>query len=957
MNKLINHFFVIFLSLPLMLPVIVQAEEEIRIALRANKGAIKGLKKWQATSDYLTKNIDGYRFVLTPFENNSALNEAVSLGEFDYCLTNPASAVEHKIRYGAQPLATLVNKRQGKGYSEFGSVIFTRSDRADVNNFDDLKNKSFLGVDELGFGGWRVAWRELLQNNINPYTDFKYLRFAGGKQQKVVYSVKDGKVDAGSVRTDMLERMAAAGKIKLSDFKVLGARKTVDFPFLHSTQLYPEWLFSAVGNRNEKLTSKIVIALLSIPEGSLAANKGKYIGWISPKDYSPVDELLKDLKVGPYHIRSMTGFDDFIEQYGYIFFVASIVALLLILTVLYMLNLNRKITHTQSSLKKEIVTRERAEYVLASLAQQSLDFTKEETFFNECLINLSELFSTKYAFIGLFSDAKRTKIKTHCVWSGERFEENFEYELTGTPCQDVLSLKEELIEKEVAKRYPDDEMLVSMDIESYFGVPLISPSGKMIGLVSVMDTAPLVIDKTFRPILKIFANRIALEMQRKWEEEELKGMAKELSFQASHDSLTGLVNRREFENRLMSVCATLKNSNEHHALCYLDLDQFKIVNDTCGHLAGDELLKLLADRLDSVVRASDTLARLGGDEFGILLLDCPLEKAKTLSEKFLDTIKEFRFSWEDNVFEIGASIGLVPINPGDRDIYELLQAADTACYVAKDQGRNRIHVYNEDDIAVASHQGQMRWVTEITRAIDEDDFLLYRQVIVAANSTKDDNEHYEILIRMRNAHGEVLLPGSFISAAERYSLMESIDQWVIKNSFDFISKSHSKDKLNSGNVLYAINLSGVTISNERFPDFIEAMIKQYDMSPNAVCFEITETAAISSFSQAIKFIEIMKRKGFSFALDDFGTGLCSYAYLKSLPVDYLKIDGRFVSGLEDDPMNKVIIESIVKIAKVMKVHTIAEWVDSEYIEDQIKLMGVDYLQGYHIGMPAPVDAE
>ena len=955
MNKLIKCLLSIFLSIPLMLPVIAQADEEIRIALRANKGAVKGFKKWQATADYLTKNIDGYRFVLVPFENNSALNQAVSLGEFDYCLTNPASAVEHKIRYGAQPLATLVNKRQGKGYSKFGSVIFTRSDRADINNFEDLKNKSFLGVDELGFGGWRVAWRELLKNNINPYTDFKYLRFAGGKQQKVVYSVKDGKVDAGSVRTDMLERMAADGKIKLSDFKVLGARKTAEFPFLHSTQLYPEWLFSAVGHRSETLKSKIVIALLSIHEDSLAAKKGKYTGWISPSDYTSVDDLLKDLKVGPYHIRSITDFDGFIEQYGYIFLVVSIIALLLILTVLYMLNLNRKISHTQSSLKDEIITRERAEYVLATLAQQSLDFTKEETFFNECLINLAELFSTKYAFIGIFADANRGKIKTYSVWAGDRFAENFEYELNGTPCQDVLNLKLELVEKEAAKKYPDDELLTIMGIESYYGAPLISPSGKVIGLVSVMDTAPLAIDKTFQPILKIFANRIALEMQRKWEEEELQGMAKQLSFQASHDALTGLVNRREFENRLLHVCEALKNNNEHHALCYLDLDQFKIVNDTCGHLAGDELLKLLADRLGTIVRASDTLARLGGDEFGILLLDCPLEKAKMLSEKFLDTIKEFRFSWEGNVFEIGASIGLVPINPGDHDIYELLQAADTACYVAKDQGRNRLHIYNEDDIAVASHKGQMRWVTEITRAIDEDDFLLYRQSIVAADSATEDTEHYEILIRMCNAQGEILLPGSFISAAERYSLMESIDQWVIKNSFDFISKSHSKDQLNSGNVLYAINLSGMTISNERFPDFIETMIVQYDMSPNSVCFEITETAAISSFSQAIKFIEIMKRIGFCFALDDFGTGLCSYAYLKSLPVDYLKIDGRFVSGLADDPMNKVIIESIVKIAKVMKVHTIAEWVDSDEVKDQIHQMGVDYMQGYHIGMPAPVD--
>ena len=220
--------------------------EDIRIALRAHKGAQKGLEQWQATADYLSEKIPGYRFIMVPFENNSALNQAVSRGEFHFSLTNPAAAVEHKIRYGAQPIATLVNKRQGKGYSRFGSVIFTRADRKDINELKDLKGKIFIGVDELGFGGWRVAWQELLKNDINPYADFKEVRFAGGKQQKVVYAVRDGNVDAGSVRTDMLERLAASGTINLDDFKVIGNKKTEGFPFLHSTELYPEWLFSSV---------------------------------------------------------------------------------------------------------------------------------------------------------------------------------------------------------------------------------------------------------------------------------------------------------------------------------------------------------------------------------------------------------------------------------------------------------------------------------------------------------------------------------------------------------------------------------------------------------------------------------------------------------------------------------------------------------------------------------------
>lgn len=790
--------------------------EEIQIALRANKGAQKGLEQWQATADYLTEKIPGYKFIMVPFENNSALNQAVSQGKFHLCLTNPASAVEHNIRYAAQPMATLVNKRQGKGYSRFGSVIFTRADRKDINELKDLKGKVFAGVDELGFGGWRVAWQEFLKNDINPYTDFKEVRFAGGKQQKVVYAVRDGNIDAGSVRTDMLERLATSGKIDLNDYKVIGSKQTEGFPFLHSTELYPEWMFSAVRALDNELKTQIIVALLSMKGTEEAAQKGKYVGWISPLDYTPVEKLLKDLKVGPYHVSKMGAVESLVSQYSLILGIVSFVIFGLTAAILYMLKLNKRITHTQSILKNEVSTRERAEYVLAALAQQSLNFSKDESFFNDCLINLSDLFGAKFAFIGLFANPEKTKIQTYAVLADDKFVDNFEYDLEGTPCQDVINLKEELIGDGAAEKYPDDELLIQMGVESYFGAPLISPSGLMMGLVSVMDTKPMQPDKGIRPILRIFANRIAMEMQRKREGEELQGMAQQLSYQASHDALTGLTNRREFEIRMKSAWDSATNNQECHALCYLDLDQFKVVNDTCGHQAGDELLKQLAIKLDSVVRGSDILARLGGDEFGILLLDCAMNQAEERAEKLLETIKSFRFVWGESVFEIGASIGLVPINSMSRDIYELLQAADSACYVAKDLGRNRIHVYKEDDIAVASHQGEMRWVTEITRALNENGFVLYRQAIKPLGDSTPGREHYEILIRMNDENGEVLLPGSFISAAERYNLMCSIDHWVIENSFLFIKQNHSKEERSSDKVLYSINLSGLSVGNEKF---------------------------------------------------------------------------------------------------------------------------------------------
>ena len=335
--------------------------DEIRIALRAHKGLEQGMQQWQATADYLSERIPEHRFTMVPFDNISALNQAISRKEFDFCLTNPSSYIKHKIDYGAQPLATLVNKRQGKGYSKFGAVIFTRSDRADITKLSDLMDKSFIAVDELAFGGWRVAWEELLKNKINPFVDFKSVSFAGGIQQDVVFAVRDGNADAGAVRTDMLERLAASGKINLGDFKVIGNKKTEDFPFLHSTSLYPEWVFSATRTVDDNLKTKVVAALFSIPGDSVAAIRGKYVGWISPLDYSSVETLLKKLHVGPFDVTTMSPFERLKSQYGMALLFVILAFILLTLLVLYMLSLNRRISKAQQSLKKEILAREALE--------------------------------------------------------------------------------------------------------------------------------------------------------------------------------------------------------------------------------------------------------------------------------------------------------------------------------------------------------------------------------------------------------------------------------------------------------------------------------------------------------------------------------------------------------------------------------------------------------------------
>lgn len=323
----------------------------INIGVRANRGAAKAIKRWGPTAEFLNQQLPGYHFSLIPFENNSALNQAVSRAEFDFVLTNPASYVEQEIRYGARRIATLINRRNGQGYSEFGSVIFTRSDRSDINNIDDLHGKTFMGADELGFGGWRVAWREMLTQGVDPYHDMKQLMFGGGKQQNVVYAVRDGRADAGSVRTDMLERMAAAGDIRLKEFKVIGGRQTAGFPFLHSSRLYPEWPLAKLAHTDDALAEQVAQVLFSIRADSAAAKAGKYIGWHTPLDYQPVKELLRELGVGPYSSHGPVSLEEVIRLYWYwmTLFTGCIVAATLV--IMRMRSLNRHLLGAERDLR------------------------------------------------------------------------------------------------------------------------------------------------------------------------------------------------------------------------------------------------------------------------------------------------------------------------------------------------------------------------------------------------------------------------------------------------------------------------------------------------------------------------------------------------------------------------------------------------------------------------------
>lgn len=432
---------------------------------------------------------------------------------------------------------------------------------------------------------------------------------------------------------------------------------------------------------------------------------------------------------------------------------------------------------------------------------------------------------------------------------------------------------------------------------------------------------------------------------------EFRSLSSQLNYQASHDTLTGLVNRHEFELRLQQVLTNVRAEHSNHALCYMDLDQFKIINDTCGHAAGDELLKQLATNLKNCLRESDTLARLGGDEFGVILDGCSLHKAKEIAEKLRKTVHEYRFSWDNKQFDIGVSIGVVPINPESGNLSDLLSGADNACYEAKDLGRNRIHLFDPGDINLLRRKGEMQWVHRINDALENDLFVLYCQPIHALKNSAHGDPKYEVLIRLDEQTDHLVPPSAFIPAAERYGLMPSIDRHVVQKTITCLEQIPGQHPMPG----FAINISGQSISDDSFHKFMLEILDATDIDASCLTFEITETATIANFSQATRFISALKEKGCRFALDDFGSGLSSFSYLKNIPVDYLKIDGSFIRDITTDRTDFAFVESINQIGNIMGIKTIAEFVETGDTLAALQKIGVDFVQGYHLGHPVAMD--
>ena len=477
-----------------------------------------------------------------------------------------------------------------------------------------------------------------------------------------------------------------------------------------------------------------------------------------------------------------------------------------------------------------------------------------------------------------------------------------------------------------------DAVITNLDKQAL----LVSRSGKEL---SIEDTATPIRNSQGENVGAILVFRNVNEQRR---------MQSQLSWLASHDPLTGLPNRHEFEAVLERLLASAKAQDKRHVLLYLDLDQFKVINDTCGHVAGDELLRQISRFMRPLIRDSDTLARLGGDEFGILLEGCPLTQAEIIAHKLLQSLETFRFVWQERTFRAGASIGLVGIHAHSGSASTVLSAADGACYLAKEKGRHCVWIHQDGDSEIANRQGEMEWVSRIMQAFDENRFVLYFQRVISLAVTPEKHPFREVLIRLHDEKGNLVLPMAFLPAAERYGLMTTIDRWVVKTAFAWLA-SHPED---DG---FAINLSAQSLSDDEFLGYVTEQFRTTQLSPRRVCFEITETAAIANWKQSTRFIAALREIGCLFALDDFGSGMSSFDYLKKLAVDFVKIDGSFVRGMAEDKVDYAMVEAVNRVGHVMGIRTTAEFVENDQILAKLRELGVDYAQGYGIHMPEPLE--
>lgn len=588
---------------------------------------------------------------------------------------------------------------------------------------------------------------------------------------------------------------------------------------------------------------------------------------------------------------------------------------------------------------RDITEKKRAQDALQAIATGTASGSGEE-FFRLIARQLATALGARYALVGELFEGTRPQLKSLAFWDGREFRSTITYELSHSPLAMNTGRETVHIGREVARHYPEDALLQTLSAESYTALPLCDPDDNVLGFLVVIDDRPMAEEQSgeIRNILSIFAARVETELERIRAQEAL-------SYEASHDHLTNLLNRRAFDRRLRALTRAEQAGTEH-ALLYIDLDRFKIVNDSCGHVAGDDMLRQVAGVMSQCVRGSDYLARLGGDEFGVLLQNCSRDKALHLSKKILEALRHFQFRVEDRHFDVGASIGLVHFSGGEESSAELLRQADLACYAAKESGRNQVRVYDADDQLLRVRHQEIGWFERLRHALKEGRFLLFGQRIIPLN--QEGQARREVLLRMRNEEGELILPQDFILTAERYEIMPDLDRWVIDRVL-----RHLADGLCTGEML-SINLSGLTLDDSELFSFIRQSCRHYGIKGERLAFEITETAAMTHYARANALFRELRQLGCEIHLDDFGSGLSSFGYLRNMQFDCLKIDGSFIRKLDKNPEDRAMVEAMQRIGQTMGMQTVAEFVERPELLAPLREIGIHRAQGFALHRPEPL---
>lgn len=1135
----------IVLSL-LCLSALAEQKQTIRIGVLASRGIEQTHQLWAPTAQYLQGTVSGYQFTIVPL-TAPGLHNALKNKQLEFVLTNTGHYVELEAEFAITRILTLDRLYQNHRLTQFGAVIFTRADHSAIQSLHDLRNKRFIGVKPYAFGGFRMAWSEFIKRGINPFTQFKQLSFSGFPVDKVVYAVQNGEYDAGTVRTGVLERLHAQGKIDISAFKILSEKRYPGFPLKISTELYPEWPLAKAANVSEQLSKRVVIALLQLQANSNVTSPVVENVWTVPLDYTKVHELFKNLKVGPYENLGRVTLKDILEQYWYIVALTFFVILALTLIIIYILSLDKKVRKSQYSLARaqeiahignwewnigknemrwsdeifhifglsekrkslniedfmnfihtddrefvkvslndalyhkkplnidhrivafdgtvrmvhqqaetsyddngkavemsgiiqDITERKSAEDRLRESEQElaSILNNMQDTFFrisyngrvcsispsiaqllgyetdevvgrrflnfmakDECYRSLLEKLQKNYGRVDNYEMRLQHKsgtiliaaISAHYIYDESGDLDGIEgiarniSELIHT--RDDLSREKEKIQTTLESI---GDGVITTDIsgvvdymnavaEQMTGVSLQQGRGMRLSDVlkintgsseETLDALLLEVLSGKSPVPKAVHEAVLVNEGNKYVVEvtlssirdyamhtigcvivfhdltEVYELGKKMAYQARHDVLTGLYNRRELELKIKNILDQTPDKSEH-AILYMDLNNFKDINDCCGHVAGDELLKQTATLLKGKIRSIDVLARLGGDKFCLLLQNCPLTYAKNIAETLLAAVRELHFSWENSVYKLGINIGLVRFQNSGISVNEIMNHADIACYNAKEAGPNTMYVYSEDEVQVQQRKGESLWLGRLNKAFDDNRFTVYGQELVALNSDIDQQKYYELLVRMQDEQGNIVLPMAFIPAAERFKKITLLDRWIFDRTLALIEEL----QLGANDCRFMLNLSGQSVLDNEFKQYITQRISSSPDYKNKLCFEISESVVISNYAATAAFINELREFGCLFSLDDFGNGVSSFSYLKNLDVDWVKIDGALVRNIVENHVEYTIVQSINQIVQSMAKKTVAKCVENEKIEACLREIGVNYAQGYGLKKPIP----